>query len=125
MHDFWQFMLYALYIFFFIAYLLVMFQIITDLFRDRESSGWAKAIWVLFLILFPVLTALVYLIVKGKGMTERQLASAAQVDAANRAYVREAAGRSPAQEIADAKALLDSGTITPAEYEALKIKALA
>lgn len=125
MHDFWQFLLYALYIFFFIAYLLVMFQIITDLFRDRESSGWAKAIWVLFLILFPVLTALVYLIVKGKGMAERQAGAAQAAEQQTREYVREVAGRNPAQEIADAKALLDSGTISPEEYEVLKAKALA
>lgn len=125
MHDFWQFLLYALYIFFFIAYLLVMFQIITDLFRDRDTSGWAKAIWVLCLILFPVLTALVYLIVKGRGMTERQIGAAQQAEQQTRDYVREVAGRSPAQEIADAQALLEAGTISPEEYEALKAKALA
>ena len=103
----------------------MLFQIVADIFRDHTTSGWSKAIWILFLILFPVITALVYLIVKGRGMTERQLATAAQVDAANRAYVREAAGRSPAQEIADAKALLDSDTISPEEYELIKAKALA
>ncbi|KYH45006.1 SHOCT domain-containing protein [Branchiibius sp. NY16-3462-2] len=125
MHDFWQYLLYVLYIFFFIAYLMVMFQIVTDLFRDHETSGWAKAIWIVCLIFFPVITALVYLIARGKGMALRQQQRIADADQQTRAYVREAAGRSPAQEIADAKALLDSGTITPEEYEALKVKALA
>lgn len=125
MHDFWQYLLYVLYIFFFIAYLMVMFQIVTDLFRDHETSGWAKAIWIVCLIFFPVITALVYLIARGKGMAVRQQQRFAAAEQQTRDYVREAAGRSPAQEIADAKALLDSGTITPAEYEALKLKALA
>lgn len=125
MHDFWQYLLFVLYIFFFIAYLMVMFQIITDLFRDHETSGWAKAVWIVFLILFPVLTALVYLIVRGKGMAIRQQQRIATAEQQTREYVREAAGRNPAQEIADAKALLDSGTISPEEFEALKAKALA
>ena len=123
--SFWDFIWYTLVIFAFVAYLMILFSIITDLFwRDRKTSGVVKAIWVIFLILFPYLTALVYLIARGKGMGERSrdAAIAAKKDA--EAYIREAAGRSPAQEIADAKSLLEAGTISQQEFDALKAKAL-
>lgn len=121
----WDFLWHFLIIFAWIAYLLVLFQILGDLFwRDHETSGWVKAVWVIFLIVFPWLTAVVYLIARGKGMAHRSAAAAAAAKQDADAYIREAAGRTPAQEIADAKALLDSGTITAAEYEALKAKAL-
>lgn len=125
MHDFWQYLLFVLYIFAFVAYLMVMFQIITDLFRNHESSGWAKAIWVICLIIFPFLTALAYLIVNGKGMALRQQQRIAAAEQQTRDYVREAAGRNPAQEIQNAKELLDAGTISQAEFDQLKAKALA
>ena len=122
----WDFLWHFLIIFAWIAYLLVLFQILTDLFwRDHKTSGWVKAVWVVFLIVFPWLTALVYLIARGKGMSERAQAAALAAKQDTDAYIREAAGRSPAQEIADAKALLDAGTITQAEFDGLKAKALS
>ncbi|GAS91403.1 SHOCT domain-containing protein [Mycolicibacterium brisbanense] len=122
----WDFLWHFLIIFAWIAYLLVLFQILGDLFwRDHETSGWIKAVWVIFLIVFPWLTAFVYLIVRGKGMAQRAATAAAAAKQETDAYIREAAGRTPAQEIADAKALLDAGTINQAEYEALKAKALS
>jgi hypothetical protein len=122
----WDFLWHFLIIFAWIAYLLVLFQILTDLFwRDHKTSGWVKAVWVVFLIVFPWLTALVYLIARGKGMSERAQAAALDAKKETDAYIREAAGRSPAQEIADAKALLDAGTITQAEFDELKAKALS
>ncbi|MBS44121.1 MAG: hypothetical protein CMH83_13345 [Nocardioides sp.] len=108
-----------------LAYLMVMFSIITDLFRDRESSGWLKAVWVLGLIFIPFLTSLVYLIAKGDGMAKRSAASAEKVREAQEDYVRSVAGTSPADQIAQAKALLDAGTIDQGEFDALKAKALA
>ncbi|KWX22671.1 PLDc N-terminal domain-containing protein [Mycobacterium sp. LTG2003] len=121
----WDFLWHFLIIFAWIAYLLVLFQILGDLFwRDHKTSGWVKAVWVVFLILFPWLTALVYLIARGKGMAERARDAALAAKRDTDAYIREAAGRSPAQEIADAKALLEAGTITADEFEALKTKAL-
>ncbi|WP_166906902.1 SHOCT domain-containing protein [Mycobacterium sp. DL440] len=121
----WDFLWHFLIIFAWIAYLLVLFQILTDLFwRDHKTSGWVKAVWVVFLIVFPWLTALVYLIARGKGMSERAQAAALAAKKEADSYIREAAGRSPAQEIADAKALLDAGTITQAEFDGLKAKAL-
>ncbi|AQT82063.1 hypothetical protein B1R94_26640 [Mycolicibacterium litorale] len=122
----WDFLWHFLIIFAWIAYLLVLFQILTDLFwRDHTTSGWIKAVWVIFLIVFPWLTALVYLIARGKGMTERAQAAALAAKKETDAYIRQAAGRSPAEEIAHAKELLDAGTITEPEYESLKAKALS
>ncbi len=122
----WDFLWHFLIIFAWIAYLLVLFQILGDLlWRDHKTSGWAKAMWVVFLILFPWLTALIYLIARGPGMAERAREAAAAAKSETDAYIREAAGRSPAQEIADAKALLDAGTISQAEFDALKAKALS
>ena len=107
-----------------ISYLMVLFSIIGDVFRDRELSGGAKALWVFCLIFFTFITALVYLIVRGKGMNERSEAQAAQAREAANSYIRSVAG-SPADEIGRAKALLDAGTITADEYASLKAKALA
>ncbi|BBX28847.1 SHOCT domain-containing protein [Mycolicibacterium alvei] len=122
----WDFLWHFLIIFAWIAYLLVLFQILTDLFwRDHKTSGWVKAVWVIFLIALPWLTALVYLIARGKGMSERAQAAALAAKQDTDNYIREAAGRSPAQEIADAKALLDAGTISQAEFDGLKAKALS
>lgn len=107
----------------FISYLSVLFSIVSDLFRDRELSGGMKALWIFCLIFFPFITALVYIIVRGKGMNERAIAQADQAKAATDNYIRSVAG-SPSDEIARAKALLDAGTINADEYAALKAKAL-
>ncbi|WP_167096951.1 SHOCT domain-containing protein [Mycobacterium sp. DL592] len=122
----WDFLWHFLIIFAWIAYLLVLFQILTDLFwRDHTTSGWVKAVWTIFLIVFPWITALIYLIARGQGMTERAREAAQKAKSETDAYIREAAGRSPAQEIEHAKQLLDSGAISAAEFESLKAKALA
>ncbi len=111
-------------VFVFIAYLMALFSIIGDLFRDRKLNGFAKAIWLLFLVFLPFLTALVYLIVRGRGMGERAVQQAEEHRAATDAYVRSVAGSNPAGEIAEAKRLLDAGAITAEEYERLKAAAL-
>ena len=122
----WDFLWHFLIIFGWIAYLLVLFQILTDLFwRDHETSGFVKAIWVFFLIVFPWLGALVYLLARGKGMAERARAAAVAAKKQTDDYITEAAGRSPAQEIADAKGLLEAGAISQAEFDSLKAKALS
>jgi len=123
--SFWDYLWSAVVIFAFIAYLMILFNILADLFwRDHKTSGLMKAVWVIFLILLPYLTAIVYLIVRGKGMAERAREQALQAKQETDDYIRQAAGRSPAQEIADAKALLEAGTISPGEFDALKAKAL-
>jgi hypothetical protein len=109
----------------FVAYLIILFQIVTDLFRDKEQKGWHKALWIIALIFFPLITAVIYLIARGGGMAQRQGEYVQNAKASTDAYIRDVAGRTPAQEIADAKALLDAGTITPAEYDKIKAKALS
>ena len=128
-NTFWDFLWTTLVIFAFIAYLMILFNILVDLFwRDHKTSGWVKAIWVIFLIVLPYLTALVYLIARGRGMGERSMKEAEQIKQAQDAYIQSVAGsgakHSPAEEIARAKSLLDAGTISQAEYDQLKAKAL-
>jgi hypothetical protein len=121
----WDFLWHFLIIFAWIAYLLVLFQILTDLlWRDHKTSGFVKAIWVIFLIALPWLAALVYLFARGKGMSERAREAAVAAKQQTDDYIKQAAGRSPAQEIADAKSLLEAGTISQTEFDALKTKAL-
>ena len=126
--NFWDVVWWFLFAFFFIAYLFVLFAIISDLFRDHKLNGWLKALWIIFLIFLPFLTALIYLIARGRGMSERSLAEAQKYQAAQAEYIKNVAGgsaASPADEIAKAKALLDAGTITQAEYDSIKAKALS
>ena len=112
--------------FFFVCYLMVLFQIIIDLFRDKDLSGWWKALWIIFLIIFPFLAALVYLIARGRGMAERRAGEMQQAQAATDQYIQSVASKgNPADQIASAKALLDSGTINQEEFDKLKQKALA
>jgi type VI protein secretion system component VasK len=125
MSDFWSFIWLVIWIFVFVAYLMILFQIIGDLFRDHQLSGWLKALWIIFLVIFPFLTALIYIIARGKGMTERQMAAVKQAKTDTDAYIRQVAGKSAAEQISEAKALLDSGTITQDEFQHLKSKALA
>ena len=123
----WDLILWFFWIFVFVAYLMVVFSIIADIFRDDSLNGWLKAIWIIFLIFVPFLTALVYLIARGNGMQKRSIAQAQELRAAQDAYIRQTAGSggSAADDIAKAKTLLDSGAITQAEFDALKAKALA
>ena len=124
--NFWDLIWWFLWAFVFIAYLFALFAIIGDLFRDHKLSGWWKAVWIIFLIFVPFLTALIYLIARGNGMAERSQKEAKQYQAATDQYIRQTVGAaSPSDEIAKAKALLDSGTITQAEYDQLKAKALS
>ncbi|MEU6190691.1 SHOCT domain-containing protein [Nocardia sp. NPDC047038] len=125
MDSFWDYVWYTILVFAFVAYLIVLFQILVDLFRDHSVSGIAKAVWVIALVVFPYLAALVYLVVRGRGMALRAQHAQAEAKQATDQYIREVAGRSPAESIADAKALLDSGAITVAEFEQLKAQALA
>lgn len=120
----WESFVLVLEIFFFVAYLLVMFQIIGDLFRDHRLSGVAKAVWVLFLVFFPLIAALVYLIARGKGMAERSVAGIREQRERTDTYIREVAGTAPAQEIATAQGLLRDGVITTEQFEQLKARAL-
>ena len=122
--NFWDLIWWFLWIFAFITYIWAVIAIISDIFRDHALKGWAKAIWLIFLIVVPFLTALVYLIARGSGMAQRNQKAVAEAQTAADDYIRTVAGASPSDEIARAKALLDAGTITEAEYKKLKAKAL-
>jgi len=111
--------------FVFIAYLMVMFSIITDIFRDHEISGVAKAAWLIALIFLPFLTAIVYMVARGGGMAERSSRSTHALVDRQDAYIREVAQTSPADQITQGRALLDKGSITQAEFDRIKEKALA
>lgn len=124
--DFWGFLWLMIWGFFFIMYLMILFQIILDVFRDKSMNGGVKALWLIALLFVPLITALIYVIVRGKGMTEREVAAAQQSRAATEDYIRSVSGSTdPAAQIANAKALLDAGTITQAEFDQIKAKALA
>ncbi|WP_075891879.1 SHOCT domain-containing protein [Actinomyces provencensis] len=125
MSTFWQSFWLVIEIFLFMAYLIVFFQIISDLFRDTRLGGVAKALWVVVLMVLPILGALIYLIARGRGMDERRRDAQITAEKGVQDYIRQTANRNPAQEIAEARSLLDSGAITPAEFETLKAKALA
>ena len=124
MDTFWDWFWLMVWWFCFIAYLILLFHIVADLFRDRELNGWFKAVWIVALIVLPFLSALVYVIARGKGMAERHAQAATAAKEATDAYIRQAAGRSAADDIAQAKALYDAGVVDEREYARLKEKAL-
>jgi hypothetical protein len=123
--DFWDVVWFIIISFAFVAYLMVMFSILTDLFRDRETGGFAKAVWVIALIFLPFLTALIYLVARGRGMADRSMQEAKTMQQQQEAYIRDVAGKNPVDQVAQARKMLDAGEISQAEYERLKEKALA
>lgn len=123
--SFWEFLWLIVWGFFLISYLIVLFQIIADLFRDTQLGGFSKAVWIVALLVLPMLTALVYIIVRGGGMSRRYHEHVERSHAEAEAYIRDVAGRSPASEIAEADALRKAGTITDAEFDRIKTRALA
>ena len=125
MSYFWDAVVLMASTFFFIAYLIVLFQVIVDLFRDSEMGGGSKVLWILGLIFLPLLTALIYILARGSGMAARQRAAVSSAKSDTEAYIRQVAGKSPADQIADAKKLLDAGTISSDEFARLKAKALS
>jgi hypothetical protein len=125
MSNFWDVVVLMLSTFLFFAYLIVMFQVVVDIFRDSSMGGGSRVLWIIGLIVLPFLTALLYILTRGSGMSDRQRAAVARSQSDAEAYIRQVAGKSPAAQIAEAKALLDAGTITADEYAKLKAKALA
>jgi Na+-transporting methylmalonyl-CoA/oxaloacetate decarboxylase gamma subunit len=121
--PFWDVFWFIVISFLFLSYLILFFQVVGDLFRDREVSGVMKVIWIVVLIVFPFLSLLIYLLTRGKGMAERQAQQAQDAQKAFDAYVKQAAGTGgAASELASAKSMLDSGAISAEEYEKLKAK---
>jgi hypothetical protein len=123
--SFWDWFWLMVWWFVFLTYLMLLWQICGDLFRDRRLGGWAKAAWILALVVLPYLSVLVYVIARGRGMAERHTDAVLKARRQTDEYIRETAGRSPVSEIADAKSLLDQGAISPEEFGHLKERALA
>lgn len=124
--NFWDFFWTIVVSFLFVAYLILLFQILTDLFRDTELGGFAKAVWIFFLFVTPLISALVYVVARGNGMARRSQQRSERIAEETENYVRRVAGRpTPAEQIESARTLLAQGEITEAEYDRLKTMALA
>jgi hypothetical protein len=124
--SFWDFIVWSFWFYLVVVCISIFIRVIIDVFRDPELNGWMKALWVLFLVFVPFLAAFIYLIARGGRMAQRAAAGSAQAQSSTDQYIRSVAGASsPSSEIESGKRLLDSGAITPAEFEALKAKALA
>lgn len=125
--SFMDVLLWSLMFFIWIAALSVWFRCMFDLFSDETLSGWGKAGWSIVLILLWFLGALIYLIARGRSMQERAASRALAQQQAQVRYIQQVTGNesSPADQLTTAKALLDSGVITQAEFDSLKQKALA
>jgi hypothetical protein len=121
--DFWEFVWGALVVFFFAMFLVIFITTVMDVFRSRDIGGGAKALWLIFLVVLPVIGVLIYMIVRGPGMAERHY----QTQMANAEAMVAAGGGgsvSPADQLHRAKELLDSGAIDEAEYAKLKAQVL-
>ena len=116
----------VLEIFLFVLYFWILITIFSDLFRDHEMSGWAKAGWVLFLFLIPFLGMLIYFIARGQGMRDRAIKEQADMRKHMDSYVRETASTgSAADELAKLSDLKDKGAISQEEFDRAKAKLLA
>lgn len=111
-------------IFLFVVWVWILFTIIGDLFRNHDMAGWLKGVWIILLIFIPYITALVYLIVYGSEMRERQLRAQAEAKHAADDYIRGAAHTSPADELHKLHELVEKGALTDAEYDRAKAKLL-
>src|SRR5215469_12674977 len=113
-------------IFFMVIFFILLFHVIGDLFSRHDASGWKKAAWVIFIIVFPFLGLFVYYITNADGMAQRQAAAMQKAQAETDSYIKSVAAQGdPSEQIAKAKALLDAGTISQEEFDQLKAKALA
>jgi len=118
--------LYSMFVFFlFVAWIWVLITVVADVFRSKDLGGFAKAIWVLGIIIIPWLGVLAYLLVRGDGMAERNAQAAAEVQAMHRAYIQDVAGPSTADELAKLAELKEKGVITEDELRAQKAKLLS
>jgi len=123
--SFGELLLICFEVFFLVIWIWILFTIITDLFRDHELSGWAKAAWVFFLVFIPFLTALIYLVARGSGMRDRTIKAQAEAKQHFDSYVREQAHVSPADELHKLNELKEKGALSSDEFEKAKAKLLA
>ena len=111
-----------LYFFLFFVWILLLFRIFADIFRDKDASGLSKVLWIVFLIVLPFLGAFLYIIVKGNSMAGREVEQLQAQDAAAREYIRSAAAPSATEELARLAELKEKGVIDDAEFAAMKAK---
>jgi Phospholipase_D-nuclease N-terminal/Short C-terminal domain len=123
--EFGEALLIALEVFFFVIWIWILITILSDLFRDHETSGWAKAAWVLFLVFVPFVTALIYLIARGDGMRERAIKAQAEAKQHMDSYIQEQAHASPADELHKLQELKEKGALSDDEFNRAKAKLLA
>jgi len=124
--DFGEILWTTVVIFFMVMYLMILFRVIFDIFRNHQMSGGMKAVWLIALLFLPFLTLFIYVIVHGKDMAQRDVAQQKAAETDFQQYVQKAAADAgPSGEIAKAKELLDSGAISQGEFDALKKKALS
>ena len=121
LNIFWTMLIFFVWV----IWIWFVISVMIDIFRRHDISGWVKALWVIFIVILPFLGVLLYLIVNSHGMAERSAKQARETQQQFDDYVRQAAGSNSASEIAKAQELLDRGSITQAEFDALKAKALA
>lgn len=120
-----------LWFFLWIMWLFLLFRIITDIFRSHDLSGWLKAGWLILVLVVPFLGVLLYVVVRGKSMGERDLQQAKAADESLKAYLRDAAdsggrtGRGSVDELARLAELKDRGALTDEEFQKAKEKLLA
>ena len=127
-NDNGSFLLAMFEFFIFLAWFMCLWWIFSDLFRSKDIGGGAKTLWVIFIIVLPFLGMFIYLIARGHGMNERAYAAQSEMQQRQAEYIKSVAGGSgggAADEIASAKALLDSGAITQQEFDQMKAKALS
>jgi hypothetical protein len=123
--NFGEGLLLAFEIFFFVIWIWILITILSDLFRDHETSGWVKAAWVLFLVFIPFLTALVYLIARGGGMRDRAIKAQAEAKQHMDSYIQQQAHSSPADELHKLNDLKEKGALSAEEFDKAKAKLLA
>jgi ABC-type transport system involved in cytochrome bd biosynthesis fused ATPase/permease subunit len=124
-YTFGQGLLTVLSIFFFVIWIWILITILSDLFRDHELSGWWKAVWVLFLVFIPFLTALIYLIARGSGMRDRTIKAQAEAKQHFDQYVQKQAHSTPADELHKLNDLKEKGALSAEEFDKAKAKLLA
>ena len=122
--SFGEFLLLVFEIFLFVVWIWILWTIFADLFRNHDMSGWLKGLWIVLLIFIPYITALVYLIIYGNDMRERQLRAQAEAKHQADSYIRSAAHVSPADELHKLHELVEKGALTEAEYDRAKQKLL-
>jgi hypothetical protein len=125
-YNFASFLWDMLLVFAFVIWFWLLITVFADIFRRHDSSGFGKALWIIFVIILPYFGVFIYLIANHEGMAERSMKQVQAEQAQMDQYVKSVAGSGgAAAEIEKAKGLLDSGAISQAEFDSIKAKALA